>query len=289
MKAVTMLLKPLAFATAASAFLLAPAISEADRELVDGIVTMLPVESESFAPAKSPESWSVKVPYTQSKTGDGYLQFDLVAEEGAKLTANGFELYPNADPWSVDLTANVVNANGKGKTKEETLGYSMAVKPVATDAYQDMDLIEVQLRVIEVGNRFVTGIPAVKIQLIRAITGDIAIANVEVDKAPGARCSSIVCRAKEEFFEALKSFKGCMGRLRHNGHQKLAAAKAEAQQDGAGAALNNGDHSGHHDKRPHGHRHNWRLLLKNIASHVFLPVLMGITAGVGVAVYVFPS
>ncbi|KAM4065132.1 hypothetical protein HRG_004530 [Hirsutella rhossiliensis] len=280
-----MLLKPLAFAATAAAFVIVPEISEADRDILNGIVTALPVESESFGLADSLQAQSVSVPCPQCKGRDSHLQLDFAVEEGAKLKLNGFELYPNADPWGGDLTATLVKENGQEKAKR--LGYSLVVEPVAMDAYQQMQLISVKLRVIEVGGQFVEGVPAVKVELIRAITEDLAISSVDVEKATDVKCSSVWCRVQDlslEFSKAFESFKGCVGGRKHKGQHNPGFHKGEPQQESADAAPTHGDRPGHDGEERHGHRHNWRLLVKNIASHIFLPVLMGITAGVGVAV-----
>ncbi|EQL00783.1 hypothetical protein G6O67_002002 [Ophiocordyceps sinensis] len=282
-----MLLKPLAFAATAAAFVLLPKISDADADILNGIVTALPVESESFGLAEILETKSVSVACPQCKGRDSHLQLDFAVEDGARLTLNGFELYPNADPWGGELTATLVKENGQEKGK--SLGYSLAVEPVAMDAYQQMQLIKVELRVIEVGGQFVDGIPAVKVELIRAITEDLAISSVDVEKATEVKCATMWCRAQDlgvELAKAFESVKGCVGRQKkhkgqhkNKGEHKPGFNNSEHQQDAA-----HSDGPGHDGEKPHSHRHNWRLLLKNIASHIFLPVLMGITAGVGVAV-----
>lgn len=278
-----MLLKPLAFAAAAAAFVIVPEISDADSNILDGIVTALPVDTESFGLEGSLQSQSVSVSCPQCKGRDSHLQLDFAVKEGARLMLNGFELYPNADPWGGDLMANLVKQNGQEESKR--LGYSLAVEPVAMDAYQQMQLIDVKLRVIEVGGHFVDGVPAVKVQLIRAVTEDLAISSVHVEKATDVKCSTVWCRFQDmtlAIAKAFDSFKGCVGRHRNKGQHNPSSPAVTPQQDAAGAAPTHGD-----GQQSHGHRHNWRLLFKNIASHIFLPVLMGITAGVGVAVYVF--
>lgn len=273
-KVATMLFKPLAFAATAAAFVIAPEISEADED----IFKALPIHAETFALPPSALSQSLSVPCAQCKGRDSHLRLDFDVADGSKLMLNGFELYPHADPWNGDLTAILVK--GDGKEKEQRLGYSLSIEPAAMDQDQQMQLIDVELRVIEVGSRFVEGVPAIQVQLVKAATDDIVIGNVVLEDADGMECGSMWCKAKglaAEVFKAIKSFKGkgCGRNRHHMGHPQGHAD--------AGVVPLHGGRPGHETMEPH--HHDWRKLLKNIASYIFLPILMGITAGVGVAVF----
>ncbi|KAL6874877.1 hypothetical protein J3F83DRAFT_728963 [Trichoderma novae-zelandiae] len=192
---------------------------------------------------------------------------------------NGFELYPHADPWRDDLVAEVVRAGGAAN--ERTLGYSLAVLPRAKDEEQQLELVDVKLRVIEVGHRFVDDIPLVKIGLIKAPGGEIVIADMQLMAVPEMPCNSMWCRAKS----ALKGFGGCHKKMHKGPHRDEAGAEE-------------GHHPHHHEHKPHRHQRphhapeeewnsqrDWRRLVMSVASHIVLPVLMGITAGVGVAFF----
>ncbi|KJZ75971.1 hypothetical protein HIM_04795 [Hirsutella minnesotensis 3608] len=283
-----MLVKPLAFAATAAAFVIVPEISNADVTIIEGIVKALPVESESFGLPTSTQQQSVSVPCAQCKGKDAKLHMDFSVERGSRLMLNGFELYPNADPWSGDLKALMSKADGSNESKN--LGYSLAIEPVAMDEYQQMSLIDVDFKIIEVGGQFVEGVPTVKVQIIQTITEDIAIGKVDVQpSSSGAECTSMWCRAQDvagDIFSVLDGLKGgiqsgiegCFG---SGNHDMLIAEMDQTEKDGAGAVP---VISGPESEEPSPSRHNWRLLVKNVASHIFLPVLMGVTAGVGVAV-----
>ncbi|KAJ6443955.1 alcohol dehydrogenase superfamily, zinc-containing [Purpureocillium lavendulum] len=281
-----MQLKPLAFAAAAAAMLIVPETSEAGED----IFKALPIQADTLAVPTSALSQTVKVPCSQCKGKDSQLKLDFNVEGGSRLMLNGFELYPTADPWNGDLSAVVAQANGQ--EKEQRLGYSLSIEPEAVDLDLHLQLINTELRVIEVGSRFVEGVPTVKVQLIKAADGEIAIANVALIDSPVSGCSTMLCRARqqvEEMLRTLKGFKGkgC-GRHRNKGHPHHPGAKHNGDAHGSGVAPPHGGrphhrpHPPHHHLRPH--HHDWRKLMKNVASHIFLPVLMGITAGVGVAV-----
>ncbi|KAM0255079.1 hypothetical protein ACHAQJ_006158 [Trichoderma viride] len=273
-----MLLKQLALAAAAAAFVIVPEISEKD----ESIFKALPVEPETFQLPAEALGQSLDVPCRQCRGRDTHLKLDFAVEDGSRLMVNGFELYPHADPWRDDLVAEVVRASGSGT--ERTLGYSLSVLPRAKDEEQQLELVDVKLRVIEVGHRFVDDIPVVKIGLIKATTGDIVISDMQLMAVPEMPCTSMWCRAKL----ALKGFGGC--------HGKMQNGRPHPEEPHGEHAEGDHPHPHHHDKKPHHHerphhkkpeewnsQRDWRRLVRNVAAHIVLPVLMGITAGVGVA------
>ncbi|KAI9163299.1 hypothetical protein HJFPF1_04905 [Paramyrothecium foliicola] len=263
---ITMLLSQLLFAATAASFLVVPEAPALDEDTV----TALPIDVHTFDLPPTALSQSLDLPCRRCRGQDAHLKMDFAVEDGSRLTLNGFELYPNADPWHGDLSASVVRGNGK--EREQKLGYSLAVKPEGVDEVQQMEVIAVELRVIEVGNRFVDGIPSVKVKLVRAPTREILIGSLDINETAPSKCLSMWCRAKDMFGDAFKGF-GC-SKSRH-GH---------SMQD----EPNHPPRPGHHGRPPHhkaGHHRQWRHLLRNMASHIFLPVLMGITAGFGVALF----
>lgn len=274
-----MLFKPLAFAASAAAFLLVPEIANEPSD-AEGVFKTLPFQPESFEVPEAAMSQTINVPCHDCKGKGNSLRFDFDVLDGKKLTLNGFELYPSADPWHGDLVASVVKDNGKAK--EQSLGYSLAVTPEGMDGDQMLEVIGVELRVIEVGSRFVDGIPAVKVKIIKAATGEILIGNVEIKEISETDCDSMWCRTKDVFGELFKGFKGCGGG-RHNGHKH---AQSHGGHQHAGVVEGHHKAGSHHEHHSTEHQHRWGKLFKNIMSHIFLPVLMGVAAGVGVAVYV---
>ncbi|KAL7792606.1 hypothetical protein V8C37DRAFT_380011 [Trichoderma ceciliae] len=266
-----MLLKPLALAAAVAAFVIVPEISDKD----ENIFKALPVEPETFQLPAEALRQSLDVPCRQCRGRDPHLKLDFAVEDGSRLMVNGFELYPHADPWRDDLVGEVVRAGGS--STERTLGYSLSVLPRAKDEEQQLELVDVRLRVIEVGHRFVNDVPVVKIGLIKATTGEIVISDMQLMAVPEMPCSTMWCRAKS----ALKGFGGCHGKMQRGPHRHHREG-AEGHHPG---------HHPHHHERPHhkepeeewNSQRDWRRLVKNVAAHIVLPVLMGITAGVGVA------
>ncbi|KAF4469919.1 hypothetical protein FALBO_3180 [Fusarium albosuccineum] len=279
-----MLFKPFAFAAAAAAILIVPEASEAD----DGIFRTLPIDVDTFEVPATAFGQVIDVPCLQCRGRDTQLELNFGISD-RRLMLNGFELYPHADPWNGDLSAAVIKGNGKSTVRR--LGYGLAIRPEGMDEEQHLEVVEIEVRIIEVGDRFVDGVPPVKVKLIKAPVGEIIIGSIEVDGNgenghAGDDCS-MWCRAKGMVHDTLKGikgkFKGCHGMKGHghkNGHKN---------HHGHGKAKNKGA-AGH----PHGHHgvivndkpdQSWGALLKHVTAYIIIPVLMGITAGVGVALF----
>ncbi|TWU74412.1 hypothetical protein ED733_003486 [Metarhizium rileyi] len=263
-----MQLTPLAFAATAAAFVIIPELSEAD----ENIFKALPIDVHQPLSLPMPaESHAVSVPCRQCEGHNSSVQLNFDVVDHTRLLLNGFEVYPNADPWHGDLTAAVESADLES-TKHK-LGYSLAIAPEFMDKDSFIQLLNVELRVIEVGDRFVDGIPVVDVKLVKAPSGEIAIANVNTASTKSSTCNSMSCHAKEVMAEAYKAlkgfspFKGC--------HRQPHNEDVQAHHR----------HPHHHHFGGGKHTHEWGRLISNVAAQIFLPVLMGITAGVGVALF----
>lgn len=260
----TMMLKPLAFAATAAALLVVPDTPDADG----AIFKALPVRPEVLTLPAGALSQRVTVPCAQCKDKDSQLRLDLNVEDGSRLMLNDFELYPTANPWNGDLSAVVVDAHGT--EKQRRLGYSLKVEPRPEDVDLRMQVVDIELRVIEVGSYFVEGIPTVKVQLIRA-QNEVAIGNVELMRPGASRCTTSWCQWLDKTMASLSKL---MGKITPMGCHRRPHHGAKASQDG-------------HAGRPHRHhRHTLGRLAKDIAMHIVLPVLVGLTTGVGLAVCV---
>lgn len=265
-----LLLKQLALAATAASFLVVPETTETDEEAFKA----LPIDGYSAAsdiPIHATEQ-TLELPCAKCKGKDTHLSMGFAVEDGSRLVLNGYELYPSADPWHGDLTAQVVK--GSGKKKEQMLGYSLAVGPQAYDETQALEIVNVGLHVIEVGGRFIDGIPTVNVKLIKAHTGEILIGAVNTVDTKQAECSDVWCRVKEGWESALQGIKAAGGCTKHKGHGHH---DGKMKVDG-GKPHRRPGHQGHEQA------HQWGKLMKELAFSILLPVLTGITAGVGVAV-----
>ncbi|KAH7175486.1 hypothetical protein EDB81DRAFT_770047 [Dactylonectria macrodidyma] len=286
-----MLFTQLLFAASAAAMLVVPDTADAD----DGIFRTLPHDVTSYDVPPTAFTQSIEVPCSQCRGRDTHLKMDFTVEEKTHLMLNGFELYPNADPWQGDLSAAVVRGNGR--SKDRRLGYGLSVRPEGMDEEQQMEIIAVGLLVIEVGDRFVEGVPLVQVKLIKAPNGEILIGSIDMAGFEGLvdvpeQCSSLWCSVHAMIEGAWKSVKstfkskGCGGMRGHghghgHGHKSHHNGHGNAGEEADSVQV--GEKHGHHgEHKSHHHHHSWSIV-KHITSYVFLPVLIGITAGVGVA------
>lgn len=267
-----MLFKQLFLAATAAALLIVPEVSEADKDIVNALP--IEVNDASILPAIA-TTQSIGVPCRQCRGRNARVEMDFAVEDGSRLTLNGFELYPAADPWHNDLVASIVKENEE--SREQRLGYSLSVKPDAVDLEQRMELVSVELRVIEVGNLFVDGMPTVRVRLIKTPSGEIIIGSVDVEEVTEKNNENFLLHIKEKVMEFYGKIKGGCGRHRHSGPKQ----SGDSMKMG-GQRPHDSHH--HHGGHRHHHRHDWVKLLKNIAANILIPVLAGITAGVGVAV-----
>jgi hypothetical protein len=313
-----------------NAFLLVPEIAD---EAIDSLkaIKALPFDKISIAETQKIDLACPQCPlYVTDREGNVKLQADWKSHlelnfaidhqaAGDRLLLNDFELYPNADPFShmlaAELKANckkkhrksvlddvfetideVYKEEFKGKKyhKEEAsnaavpLGFSMLVNPTVKSQDDDMELIGIDFKVIEVMNTFLDGIPSIHIELIKAPEQALMIGSVKVlsaeESAPKpevaqAKCDTLLCKwgaLLDDMFAKIKplNFKACGGKGKH------APAKTE---EGDAPKMDRPHHHHHHHPGHRVHKHSWGQLFKNIVSHVLLPILVGIVAGVSVS------
>ncbi|KAL2757770.1 hypothetical protein ACRALDRAFT_1074675 [Sodiomyces alcalophilus JCM 7366] len=205
-----------------------------------------------------------------------------------RLLVNDFELYPESAPWYYTLTApqvveftQAVTKNPhKGHPLSRPLGYGLSIRPVVQEEAdgENLELIEIDLQVIEVGNSFVRGIPNVNVKLLRTASGKLMIASAEKTpsttapaETPGgddAECETTYCRWRAAVIQSLKSMQ----------HKCAGAGRISVQ---------GGHQSGHsHQHMPGQYRkhHTWGRLVKNVTWSILLPVIIGLVAGISVSI-----
>lgn len=307
-----MLLKPLTLAAAGvavvtQAFLLPPEVSGSDIEAAKS----LPVGAHVVPDHKSlnltcpncPVAFKSRHGSAKIKTDKAsHLELDFVINhelDHDRLFVNDFELYPSSDPFHSSLSAAVVLDDvGKKHKKHHKyksssslpahLGFSLQVRPVVHNQQDSLQLVALDLQIIEVATMLVNGIPNVHVKLIKDASGKLAIAHIETTESlmiastpmnNQGECTTLLCRwmtiAKDKLAQ-MKLGKGCEG--------KMSTTTDESQPD---RHHHNHNHQNHGDRpdethRPH-HRPQWRLLFKNIATNILLPVAVGIIAGVTVS------
>lgn len=271
-----MLFKQLAFAASAAAFLLVPEIAEPEED----VFKALPIEPQTFELPATAFTQAIDVPCSECKGKGTNLHFDIVVKDGKTLMANDFELYSSNGLLPGELTASI--SDFKGKTKEEKLGFYVAVVPKGVDEALATEVILIELRVLEVGTQFIDTIPAIDINVIKAANGDLLIGSIELKEITRTECDSMWCRTKATVDKLFKGVKGCGGR--HKAHKGPKGHGSHASADGAEGHR---AHKGHHEHGAHRHhRHHFGKLIKDITIHALLPIVMGVAAGAVVALYV---
>jgi hypothetical protein len=231
-----------------------------------------------------------------------------------RLLVNGFEIYPSDDLLRATLSApQIVDRADKENRhhpehdhhdrehrrrphklvpQPQTLGFGLQVGRAQKDADGQFELVEVELQIVEVGVAFIDGIPNVKVKLVKDTDGRLLMSQIEkgepknmvhhLDSGAEEECTTVMCtwlamiRAKLEKLKNLKAFKNCHG------------GKAGMRPPVSGEAPHHHPHPHHghpaaDNWRAPYHEHRWGKLLKHMASHILLPVLIGIVAGVSVS------
>lgn len=278
-----MIFNQLVFAATAAAFLVVPEISQDEEE----VFKALPIDVYTNDIPNSAIAQTVEIPCSKCKDQDTQLTMDFNVEDGNRLTLNGYELYPNADPWHGDLTAEVMNGNGK--KKEQLLGYSLAVGPQAYDMEQSLEIVNVELHVIEVGGRFIDGIPTIDVKLVKAATGEILIGAVDTHTATEPECTGIWCSIKQGLDQALNDFDQIWNDFDQIWNDFKPCSKGAAVDQGAEESKSTIELDG---QRPYDDYptyddvdFDWADVMESIVFSVVLPVLTGIAAGLCVAVF----
>jgi len=301
---------------AAFSFMIVPEIAPAD----DALFSILP-----FDVAADVESQTVDLPCAGcpvllegqlSTATENHLELTFSVDHAAgfdRLLVNSFELYPNADPFGGSLAApQIVDVAMKDRrgmmhhhhadeeaAPEVPLGYRIDVYPVAKDeANQKLELINVDLQIIEVGQTFVGSIPTVSLKLVK--DGDnLAIAKIETKERTEApakpKCTDLWCSVKEMLNKGIGMFKKpCPGMMKHGHHHGAEQPKPAETAPGMSEDMDHVEvpghrhphhhhHHGHHGfKEAHGH-HRFFGAVSGVIRHVILPVLIGIVAGVSVS------
>ncbi|KAL2261595.1 hypothetical protein VTK26DRAFT_3804 [Humicola hyalothermophila] len=306
---------------AAHAFLLPPEVSESDIQIANTLEMVAPGRAESQVVELECLDCPILVKGRHGKAIEiqidrpNHLEMTFSVDHQPdydRLLVNGFELYPSGDPIHDALFApQVIDRQHSGKDTEkrhrdgkhhrrphhlvpqrQRLGWALHVGEPKPDAEGEFELVEVELQVIEVGYTFVDGIPNVKVKLIKDGSGRLVISEIEksepkrILELPNGKpeeCTTLLCKMiamAREKFNKFKSFGHCPGKMK--GGMMPAAGEAPH------------DHP-HQDPHPDGpaddewspvpyRAHSWAKLFKNIGSHILLPVLVGIVAGVSVSI-----
>ncbi len=309
-----------ALAVASQAFLLPPEVSQSDIQIVDaanlvdtGRVVELPCPD---CPVQVMNHRG-KVRVKTDKPNHLSLNFKVEHHEDAdRLVVNGFELYPHSDPLHSALTApqtidrharkkhnpnwEALEAKQKDHKKHRDhrkhkdhkgpwshevlspeLGFSLkTMESKDASGKSQFSTVILDLQILSVGNQFVNDIPHVRAMLVKDAQGRLVIEDVDIAIRNATPSLFVAQKGCDTPLCAWLAFiKGKMGRP--------LGSCAKNKNGGDGAPLHPELVKAHplpthHKTRPHFARpqRTWAHLVRNVAAHILLPVLIGIVAGV---------
>jgi hypothetical protein len=300
---------------AANAFLIPPEVSDADIQVANTIGSIGAQVAETQVVNLECPGCPVLVRGRRGKSFQlgidrpSHLELTFSVDhqpDHDRLLVNGFELYPTTRPSREELVApQVVDWRDEEKRHQrehdhdhddhrhhrrphrltpqpQRLGFAARVGAPKKDADGQFELVEVELQIIEVGVAFIDGIPDVKVKLIKDGEGRLLMSQiekseskklVELPKGGAEECETMLCKVIATAREKFKALKGC-----HRGGMKPAVSGEVAHH-----------HPHHHHAPAPGswtapyQERQWGKLFKHIGSHILLPVLIGIVAGVSVS------
>lgn len=229
------------------------------------------------------------------------------AKDYDRLMLNDFELYPRSDNHWDTLGAQVLPNHDHHKDGEhklpshrkqhkpviQQLGYALGTSPVAKSTEDGMELLQLELQVIEVGSMFIDGIPSIQIKVIKTPEGGLLMGRIETSeslpflKAPTEEekqkeCTTLLCRWRAMLSSQMGRFGGKCGGHRQGHVAGQMEGGHEHSHSGHGHHGHGNGHGHGHGHGPQGEQHHHRFshLLRNIASHIILPIAVGIAAGI---------
>jgi hypothetical protein len=302
-----MLLKPLTLAAgllaalpATQAFLVPPEVSDADIQVANTIESIGSQVADTHVVDVDCPGCPILVtgrsgrPIQLQIDRPSHLELTFSIDHQPnhdRLLVNGFELYPSNAMMRDTLSApQVVDREDKVRRhrkrphrfepQPQRLGIGVNVGPAKKDVDGQFELVEIELQIIEVDVAFIDGIPSLKVNLIKDTEGRLIMSQIlksEPKNLLGGQkgeCTSTLCKLVAAARERLKKFKGFKGFGNCHGATKGGMKPAAKP---------------HHPHRPEGHwraphqERRWSRLFMYIGSHILLPVLIGVVAGVTVS------
>ncbi len=282
-----------ALATVVPAFLIPPALSQADSDMIttlpfedaiamDGRVMGLPCPG---CPVVADIEGKMHVAETDSILK---LNFSISHDGADQLLLNGVQIYPidllsqkSMEPLTAGQLVKTVD-NKWQHAATPVLGYSVGIRHRPSSEEDQLDLVTVHIEIVEVADTFLSGIPAVDLKLLQTPSGQLMIGDAQITASPSPspmpeqECTTILCKWRAIVADRLAQMKGGKG---CSGKHQPAPAHVDVPPK----------HHGHHGARPHHHNpHHYHhgkhggfaRILRGIAIHIFIPVLIGILCGI---------
>lgn len=262
------LVHALAFVAPASAFLVVPEMIPPPPSDVESDFKILPVDIEVNPLAIPPTAavQSLSVPCTGCADNSAKARFDLEVKDNTRLLVNGFEVYPAEQPPTG--IPNVAVETSEWGIEEPVISWIAWWQVMNVDEAQKMQMVDLHVNA-KIPLESVSGAGSnvgLVASLIVGPNGEVLIAEaspeiIEVEVEPP--CEGLLCRVEEVWNRLTQGGMGCH--------------KAQEMVDSVPEMEN-----GQPNESEPGHQHLGKMI-KDVVGHVFLPIVMGITAGVGAA------
>jgi len=166
------------------------------------------------------------------------------------------------------------------------LGYQLRIDRAPSNN-EEMDLLELQFQIVEVGDHFIRGVHAIDLKLLETSSGKLMIGFGQIvvsQSEDGEECTSIVCKWKAIIAHKLRGTKGCGKKSgKHSGISSGFRKPHHTNHNDHSSHKYDGHHGkGHHDHRHHRHHKHHALVrfVVGIALHVLVPIAIGMVVGI---------
>ena len=231
---------------------------------------------------------------------ESLLRFNVTVARGNtdRLMVNGLQVYPV--DTSIDILTATLTADQLIKSPDDSwvysstpkLGYALRMRHPLTESSEKkhgLGLVSFHLEIIEVGNKFVRGIPSLTVVVVETNSGQLMIGDAHTEVATMVKeasnhphgkpkCSTLLCKWRAMVTAKTSALKkGCGGKSRPHGLPRPHGIKG-----GPNKFPHHRPHGsfkqGHHHQRPH-HSTAGRLF-QSIAFHIVVPILIGVVVGI---------
>lgn len=252
----------LALAAPASAFLVVPEMIPSQPNDVESDFKILPVAVDVNPLAIPPTAavQTVSVPCAECADDTAKAHFDLEVQDNTRLLVNGFEVYPAEQPPSG--IPHVAIETGDWAIEQPVVSWIVWWQVVDVDQAQQMQVVDLHISAeipleSETGSGSNVGLVA---SLIVGPNGEVMIADAGPETPMVISepvCEGFLCRIEEVWEKLTQGGMGC-----HKTEETMDSLLPD---------------------RPEEERQPVGKMIKDVIGHVFLPIVMGITAGVGAA------
>lgn len=288
-------------AASASAFLVVSEVSKIEIQPIPANVLEHLVRTVNLDCPKCPVRMPHGRGYTTKMASHLQMKFEVDLGVASRLLVNGFEIYPSVVPFMplkaphiVDMPSRdgmmrggMMHGSSSRMKSVDPLGFS-ALSRTLPPGDDGMERISLDLHVIEVSSVFVDGIPRIHVELVKDKAGMLAIEKIGTVAAEPAATTMSGHKGKPKCSSWMCSWVESLGL--HWDHWRPHCGM------GAKNGPKHPGHGGPHDDKPHHDSKQspaliepvrshgtWVQLARTVVTHVLLPILIGVMAGVAMS------